>query len=292
MTHAKNMVRYCVPRTVRNWLRSPSATAKWAWDEVKFSSGFKESVQMRPGWSLICHPAAYRCAYYVQKNDPEQIAEFDGFINNSSQGMILFDIGAHFGLFSLASLHYGGPEARAIAVDPSPTAVRFLTVQAKLNDIADRLRIIQASVSDQTGSQGMVSVGVLASGYYVAPTEGHPASELSQTMSVTLDSMADELKITPTHIKIDVEGYEAAVLRGGRKILSQPSAPILFLEIHNEIVRDRRKSGRDDCSCYEIRVSIFTSEGFPISEDAILNKPLIRIIAKKRRLDEPETYYS
>jgi FkbM family methyltransferase len=238
---------------------------------------------MRPGWSLICHPAAYRCAYFAQQNDPEQIAEFDGFINNSSQGMILFDVGAHFGLFSFASLHYGGPQARAIAIDPSPTAIRFLTTQAKLNQIDDRLQVFQASVGDQTGRQRMLSVGVLASGYYVAPTEDHPFSELSETSLVTLDSVADELKLHPTHIKIDVEGFEAAVLRGAQKIFSRTPAPIIFLEVHNQIVRE--SGGHPAETLLLLRdygYQTFTSTGFPLAEDEILNQPLIRIIARKQ----------
>jgi FkbM family methyltransferase len=238
---------------------------------------------MRPGWSLICHPAAYRCAYFAQKNDPEQIAEFDGFIDNSSPGMILFDVGAHFGLFSFASLHYGGSEARAIAIDPSPTAVRFLTMQAKLNRIDDRLQVFQASVGDQLGRQKMISVGILASGYYVAPTEGHPLSELSETRSVTLDSIADELKVNPTHIKIDVEGYEDAVLRGGQKIFSQTPAPIIFLEVHNQIVRELGGNPAETLTLLrDYGYQTFTSTGIPLSEDEILNKPLTRIIARKR----------
>lgn len=282
-THAKKVTRALVPRAVRNWLRSPSASAKWAWDGVKFSCGVKTIVQMRPGWSLVCHPAAYRCAYSAQQHDPEQIAEFDGFIDNLSPGMVLFDVGAHFGLFSLASLYYGGPQARAVAIDPSPTAIRFLTTQAKLNQLDDRLQIFQASVGDQTGRQRMISVGVLASGYYVAPTEGHPLSELSETSSVTLDSLADELKISPTHIKIDVEGYEAAVLRGGQKIFSQPQAPIIFLEVHNQLVREVGGNPAETLMLLrDYGYQTLTSEGLPIGEDEILNKPLIRIIAKKQ----------
>lgn len=48
-SHAKNVIRSCVPRRIRNWLRSPTASARWAWDEVKFSSGIKKVVQMRLG---------------------------------------------------------------------------------------------------------------------------------------------------------------------------------------------------------------------------------------------------
>lgn len=279
---AKKMMRAVVPRVMRNWLRSPAASARWVWDNVKFSCGVTQVVQLRPDWSLIAHPAAYRCAYYAQESDPEQVAEFDGFINNASEGMLLLDVGAHFGLFSFAALHYGGPKARAIAIDPSPIAVNLMNIQARLNQSADRVQIIQAAVNDVAGWHSMVAVGVQASGYYVAPPTGHPVSELSQTRSVTLDGIIDELKVVPTHIKIDVEGYEAAVLRGGHRILSQTPAPIIFIEIHNEIVRDQGRNPAETLvQLRDYGYQTFTSEGTAISDDAILSKPLIRLIAKQ-----------
>lgn len=276
------MTRFLVPRGTRNWLRSPSVSARWVWDDVKFSLGIRNVIEMQPGWALTCHPAAYRCAYFAHKSDPEQKAEFEGFINNSSTGMVLLDIGAHFGLFSFAALHYGGPTAQAIAVDPSPIATRFLKLQAKLNSSTDRLHVIQASVSDHSGWQSMVAVGVLASGYYIASSEGYPASELSRTKAVTLDGIVDEFGVIPTHIKIDVEGNEAAVLRGGQKIFSKIPAPIVFLEVHNEMVRDA--GGNPEQTIMLLRgygYETFTSAEIPISAKAILAKPLIRIIARK-----------
>lgn len=237
---------------------------------------------MRPGWSLTCHPAAYRCAYIAQKSDPEQVAEFDGFVRHASPGMILFDIGAHFGLFSLAALHFGGPTALAVAVDPSPVAIRLMNTQARLNHSGDRLQVIQASAGDVSGWQNMVAVGVSASGYYVAPPQGHPESELSRTRAVTLDGIVADLEIRPTHIKIDVEGYEAAVLRGGKETLSQTPGPILFLEIHNEIVRGLGENPDATLKLLsDYGYETFTSDDAPINDDEILSRPLIRIIARK-----------
>lgn len=282
MNTAKRLVRACIPRSVRNWLRSPAKTAEWTWGEIKHGVGANRTVQMRPDWSLSCHPLAYRFAYHAQDNDPEQAAEFNGFIANCQPGMVLFDIGAHFGLFSLAALHYGGLQAQAVAVDPSPVAVRFLNIQARLNHVVDRLQIVQASVGDQEGWQKMVSVGVLASGYYVAPAKDHSASEVTQTMAVTLDQLAERYKILPTHIKIDVEGYEAAVLRGGQQLLSQTPAPILFIELHNEISREGGGDPADPLMLLrDYGYRTFTVDGFPINDNAILKKPLIRIIAKR-----------
>ena len=281
-TLTKSLVRSFVPRDVRNWARSPADSAKWVWDEIKFASGVKKFVQLRPGWSLTCHPAAYRCAYHLQINDPEQVAEFDGFINSSAQGMVLFDIGAHFGLFSLAALHYGGQRAKAIAVDPSPVAVRFLKVHAELNGVAERLQVVQASVNEQAGWRNMVAVGVLASGFYVAPSKNHSAREVIRTRATSLDELAEEFNVVPTHIKIDVEGDEEAVLRGGKQLLSQVQAPALFIELHNQLVCERGSRPADTLlTLRAYGYQTFTVDSCAIDDATILSKPLIRVIAKK-----------
>lgn len=282
LARARSVTRAFVPRAARNWLRSPSVSARWAWDQIKFHLGVRNVIEMRRGWSLICHPAAYRCAYFAQENDPEQVAEFDGFIKHASPGMVLFDIGAHFGLFSLAALHYGGPTARAVAVDPSPVAINLLRVQARLNRSADRLNVIQASVHDEAGWRNMVAVGVLGSGYYISVPQGHPASELSKTRAVTVDSLVAELRTKPTHIKIDVEGHEAAVLRGGQKTFSGSPAPIIFLEVHNEIARGLGDDPSETLTLLrDYGYQTYTSNNVPIDESEISSKPLIRVIARK-----------
>ncbi len=279
---ARSLIRTCVPRRARNWLRSPSNTASWAWDEIKYLSGITQDLQMRPGWFITCHPAAYRCAYHHQMIHPDQVAEFNSFINHASERMILFDIGAHFGLFSLAALHYGGPQATAVAVDPSPVAVRFLKIQAKLNQVGDRLRIVQASVAEHSGLQRMVDVGVLAHGFYVAPRPEDPTGETMRTMAITLDALADKMKLSPTHVKIDVEGSEAAVLRGAQRLLTQTPGPTLFLELHNEIVTSLGESPMETLTLLRrFGYETFDGEGRAIDDGAILAEPLIRIIARK-----------
>src|SRR6516162_11506830 len=97
--------RLLIPRKVRNWLRSPARSARWMWNEMQFRIGFTKCSEIRRGWILANHPSALSFAYLAQHDDPEQVREFDGFINHCSSGMVLFDIGAHFGLFSLAALH-------------------------------------------------------------------------------------------------------------------------------------------------------------------------------------------
>jgi hypothetical protein len=95
--------------------------------------------------------------------------------------------------------------------------------------------------------------------------------------------------MVPTHIKIDVEGCEAAVLRGGRKTLSQPSGPLLFVEIHNEMVRLLGGDPRETLSLLrDFGYRTFTANDLPIDDEGILSEPLIRIMAKKASLNHSE----
>jgi FkbM family methyltransferase len=232
---------------------------------------------------LTCHPAAYGFAYWAQDSDQEQASEFDGFIASCRPDMILFDIGAHFGLFSFAALHYGGATARAVAVDPSATAVRMMRIQSNLNDTGDRLKIVQAAAGLQTDWREMVPVGVISGGYMVAAGADHPASERTRTIATTVDKLAAEFGDAPTHIKIDAEGDEAEVLMGGAGVLSQPNSPLLFLELHNQMIRDRNADPEDTLLLLEkFQYETFDVNGDPISSEAMLSKPLIRIVAKRR----------
>src|SRR5215472_9866013 len=141
-----NIVRAVVPRVVRNWIRSPSRSAQWLWDGACFGLGFTRTLQLSPQWSLICHPYAYKVAYQSQIADPEQAEEFHSFQLHCSREMVLFDIGAHFGIFSLAAAHFGGS---AVAVDASPTAIRMAATQARLNRCSDRVRTLCAAVNNE-----------------------------------------------------------------------------------------------------------------------------------------------
>lgn len=278
----KQIARTLVPRSIRNWLRSPAHSAAWVGDEIKYTLGLKQEIEVRPGWSVICHPAAYRLSYRNQIVDLDQVLEINRFIASCRPGMVVFDIGAHFGVFSLAALHYGGPEARAIAVDPSPMACRLLRIQAELNNVAGRMCVVEASVGNPTGWQDMIAVGVIAAGYYMAPTKSHTKRELVHCRAVTLDGLAEEHRTFPTHVKIDVEGFEAAVLMGGNRILSPTKAPILFIELHNQIVRDRGGNPRETLSLLRGKgYRLYSGDGRPLEDCEILKAPLVRISAGK-----------
>jgi FkbM family methyltransferase len=222
--------------------------------------------------------------YQAQIADPEQRDEFQNFVLQCNQRMLLLDIGAHFGVFSLAAAHFGG---RAIAIDPSPIATRMIARQSALNRLTDSIRIIQAAVNSEGGVVDMLSSGVFSDGFFKL-ARGRAKNDLTRTQAVTIDQVVSQYG-GPTHIKIDVEGQEAAVLRGGRRTLDQFS-PILFLELHNEMVT--AEGGDPNLALDELTqlgYETFTLKGASLGRNIILQKQLMRIVAARATGNWPAT---
>jgi FkbM family methyltransferase len=264
-----------VPRTARNWLRSPKKSLEWIWEAVSYAAGVRKELTLLPDWKLICHPHVYRTFLDSQLHDPEQNAEFLSFVRHARTGMFLFDIGANYGVFSLAAAHFGG---KAIAVDPSPIATRFAAVESRLNGFENDIRVIEACASDSSGETWMLSAGVFSDGYFTVAS-GRSKRELTKTRTVTVDELCQDFG-PPTHLKIDVEGYEAAVLRGARATIERHT-PLLFLELHNEKIR---AEGADPGGVLdllaEMRYELFSVDDAKLSRDAILQEPIFRLVGK------------
>jgi len=273
------VVRATVPRELRNWFRSPSRSAQWIFDSVLFHFGITKNLTLTNNCTLVCHPAAFRVYSQAQVSDPEQALEFKSFLSYCSKSMLLFDVGASFGAFSVAAARFGG---KVVALDPSPFAAEMIGVQAELNECETSVKIVEATVSDTNGIVDVISSGVFSNGYFRV-TKRYSKSELTPTRAITIDQLSREVGL-PTHIKIDVEGHEGAVLRGAANTIRQ-SSPILFLELHNEIIRSE---GGDPAMVFDILVGsgygIFGSNGEPLSSSAILRSPITRVVAKRGRL--------
>ncbi len=272
----KTVIRAAVPRSLRNWLRSPAKSSQWLWDATRFYLGSTRTFQFPPNLKLACHPHAYDVAYQAQIADPLQKEEFQNFLLQCSEGMFLLDIGAAFGIFSLAAARLGG---KAIAIDPSPIATRMIARQAALNGLSDRIQIIQAAVSNEIGSVSMLNSGIFSDGYFKF-TPSRPRSELTETKAITIDQIVTQYG-APTHIKIDVEGQEAAVLRGGRATLDLQS-PVLFIELHTEMIT--AEGGDPGLALDELEqlgYETLALNGNPMERNAILQVPLIRIVAAR-----------
>ena len=60
------------------------------------------------------------------------------------------------------------------------------------------------------------------------------SSTTRQVATVTLDSYVEPRGIVPEVVKIDCEGAELEVVRGGSRLLARPDAPVVLIELNAE----------------------------------------------------------
>jgi FkbM family methyltransferase len=172
--------------------------------------------------------------------------EHDGYNERAEQdfcaafldpGMVAFDVGANYGLYSLLFARCVG-EGSVFAFEPEPWNFERLTRNIALND-ASVVTPIRAAVFS---TDGEVELNVYPREQHGWHTLGRPAMELdgkpcgpegSLTVpSVTLDSFCSTHGITRIDLlKIDVEGAELDVLRGAKRLLESGAIRCVLFEV-------------------------------------------------------------
>ena len=60
---------------------------------------------------------------------------------------------------------------------------------------------------------------------------GHSIIWKEGVATMTLDDFSDAIALKPTMIKIDVDGNELSILKGGEKTLNNPKLTTIFIEV-------------------------------------------------------------
>lgn len=269
-------LRRLVPRPVRNFLRAPGMAVR-LWQR-----GRDDAWSPRPGWTLRCPRVAIDGAFHAQQDDPPQVAEFDEFLAliKDQRNPLFFDLGCHFGLFGFGIARFCGPDARVVAVDPSPVACAMVEHIRGANGWQAQIKVLRAAVGETVGELEMIDAGPQAAGYFVLPGD-QPAGDRSRVPLLTIDELCAREGRAPDLVKIDVEGYELEVLRGGRRTL-EGNRVLLFIELHNDLMRQRKV---DPASVLELLQAMGYTEwqcaGKPVSRPDILGQEIIRVVGRK-----------
>jgi len=140
--------------------------------------------------------------------------------------MFFFDVGANVGFFSFWGARMVDVGGVVYAFEASPRIADLLRENIRLNQL-ENIQVVSSIVSDVAGETF----------FYEAPDEKFGMGSLSpqfekpplSVASVTLDDMVKLENITKVAlIKVDVEGHEASVFKGARKLLEQKSPIIIF----------------------------------------------------------------
>ncbi|MFA7407800.1 MAG: FkbM family methyltransferase [Anaerolineaceae bacterium] len=166
-------------------------------------------------------------------------------------GMVVFDIGANVGFYSLLAAVLTGQGGKVYAFEPSERNVKFIRQHAALNKI-ETIVVIEAAVAEQNG-EALFDPGTSIATGHLSATGTVPVQQYS------LDELIAAGEIQPPDaMKVDVEGAEYAVLKGAKSII-QDFRPLIFLDTH----------GRD---VHEFALGFLTSHGYQF--EILDGKPL------------------
>ncbi len=157
-------------------------------------------------------------------------------------GAVAVDVGAHVGTWTLLLAARVGPGGRVVAFEPyAPSAARARAAVLGAG-VGDRVRVIEAAVGDRVGRAPLYGGADPMLRSLVADDDQTGAVGAPVDVAVTtLDAVMapdgpdalDALDAPVDFVKIDSEGLELAVLRGGRRLLAR-GAPAILIELHVE----------------------------------------------------------
>lgn len=152
------------------------------------------------------------------------------FINVLSTDSTVFDIGAHVGFYTLLASVLVGKAGRVFAFEPLPRNLRYLRRHIAINRM-DNVTVMPVAVANAPGLANFQEAQDSSEGHFSA----------TGNLEVRVIALDDQISTgqlpKPDVIKMDVEGAEAAVLRGARQTL-QEHRPIIFLATHGAAIRE------------------------------------------------------
>jgi FkbM family methyltransferase len=156
-------------------------------------------------------------------------------------GDVVYDLGAHVGLYALLASDLVGPQGRVYAFEPLPRNIRYLLKHLQMNHVGN-CTVVEAAVNDADGYESFDLGPHPAMGFL-----GSPCGEAMRVRTVTIDALVRTGRIQPPMVvKVDIEGAEFDALCGASDVLGE-HRPIVFLATHGPELHRR---------CCELLVSL------------------------------------
>lgn len=149
---------------------------------------------------------------------------------------LFLDVGANVGSYTV--LASGVVGCRTIAFEPVPATVEALEANVRLNDLGDRVRVVQAAVGDTSGTVSVTTTHDTTNrvvSVQESTDGGASPDDRLEVPLVRLDDAVTPAELAATErviLKIDVEGFEVPVLRGAEGLLDSGKVLAVLVEIN------------------------------------------------------------
>jgi len=144
-------------------------------------------------------------------------------------GDVVLDVGANIGLWAMGAAQRAGGSGSVHAFEPAAENYERLRAHVDLN-VLRNVRCDRRGISDNSGSALIYGASNGNSG--MASLVCHPGVDRPEPVELTTldDYRAEQVIERVNFLKVDVEGAELQVFRGGAGVLSLPQAPVILFE--------------------------------------------------------------
>lgn len=210
----------------------------WAFSQLANSLDYRVPVSARLGngmnihvfWDDVIGNAIRSAGFY----EPFTVHLLTRLLR---QGDIFLDLGANVGQYTLVAAPLVSQNGAVHAFEPDPRTYAQLSYNVRANSLAN-VRLNKVAVSSSTGIACLHLPTTDNLGAASLRTPRTFSGRTVQTSCVTLDSYCARNQIEAINVmKIDVEGAELDVLRGGETVLGGRLKPAILIEFAESLQR-------------------------------------------------------
>ena len=220
-------------------------------------------------------------AISIVGHDIEVKRFYEKLIKSPYKPKCFFDIGANYGTHSILLLANG---VQAITFEPNPHCAKYFDQLASENELQYNLENV--AISDKPGNLNLVFperdtwMGSIADSYQSNFQNFENVTSL-EVPAITLDDYTDQHDLSPGLIKIDTEGFEVNVLRGGIKTIKQSKPLIIFESNH----KAERPSLWEVINTLNFVIFDLNRLGHVLDDESFLSSPSYNFLAVSREHD-------
>jgi FkbM family methyltransferase len=156
-------------------------------------------------------------------------------------GMVVIDVGAHVGYYTLIAAKAVGPTGKVFAFEPDDSNYSLLIKNVEINGYSNVVAVKQA-VSNYVG-YSTLELSPWHSGIHHIDYSGQQESSGVQVETTTVDTfLGSQESLEISLVKIDVEGSEERVLDGMSQLFENSGKLNVILEYHPPLLE---RSGVD-----------------------------------------------
>ena len=175
-------------------------------------------------------------------------------------GDVFYDVGANVGAYALVAAKAHAGAVRVYAFEPSFATYAQLCRNVILNRCSETITALPIALADRTALQTFhyrdLTAGTARHAWAVPVDAEGRAFDAIATQAVlgySLDDLVAHLGLpVPTHVKIDVDGFEAAVLAGARKTLDDPAVRTVLIELMDGTDTERSCQAMLDAAGFQV----------------------------------------